>query len=94
MEQANHKSLSIPGKSQADIVMGCQAPDRLSPDYYALRVGNNILGEFGMMGRLGKSVREDAGLALLCLLLPERGARSWRMGDDRRSQSPRWSTRR
>ena len=63
MEQANHKSLSIPGKSQADIVMGCQAPDRLSPDYYALRVGNNILGEFGMMGRLGKSVREDAGLA-------------------------------
>ena len=63
MEKANHKSLSIPGKSQADIVMGCQAPDRLSPDYYALRVGNNILGEFGMMGRLGKSIREDAGLA-------------------------------
>ena len=63
LEQANRKTLSIPGKSQADIVMGCQAPDRLSPDYYALRVGNNILGEFGMMGRLGKSVREDAGLA-------------------------------
>ena len=63
MEEANRKTLSIPGKSQADIVMGCQAPDRLSPDYYALRVGNNILGEFGMMGRLGKSVREDAGLA-------------------------------
>ena len=57
------KSLSIPGKSQADIVMGCQAPDRLSPDYYTLRVGNNILGEFGMMGRLGKRVREEAGLA-------------------------------
>lgn len=57
------KSFNIPGKSQADIVMGCQAPGRLSPDYYALRVGNNILGEFGMMGRLGKSVREEAGLA-------------------------------
>lgn len=63
LEKAVRKSLSIPGKSQADIVMGCQAPDRLSPDYYALRVGNNILGEFGMMGRLGKRVREDAGLA-------------------------------
>jgi zinc protease len=57
------KNISIPGKSQADIVMGCQGPDRLSPDYFPLRVGNNILGEFGMMGRLGKSVREDAGLA-------------------------------
>ncbi|MCB2209410.1 insulinase family protein [bacterium] len=57
------KSLSIPGKSQSDIVMGCQGPDRLSPDYFPLRIGNNILGEFGMMGRLGKSVREDAGLA-------------------------------
>jgi zinc protease len=57
------KSFSIPGKSQADIVMGCQAPDRLSPDYFPLRIGNNILGEFGMMGRLGKSVREEAGLA-------------------------------
>ncbi|MDY6872677.1 MAG: pitrilysin family protein [Chloroflexota bacterium] len=57
------KGISIPGKSQADIVMGCQGPDRLSPDYFPLRIGNNILGEFGMMGRLGKSVREDAGLA-------------------------------
>lgn len=57
------KSISIPGKSQADLVMGCQGPDRLSPDYFPLRIGNNILGEFGMMGRLGKSVREEAGLA-------------------------------
>jgi zinc protease len=63
MKEKTRKSLSIPGKSQADIVMGCQGPDRLSPDYYTLRVGNNILGEFGMMGRLGKRVREDAGLA-------------------------------
>ncbi len=43
--------------------MGAQAPDRLSPDYFPLRIGNNILGEFGMMGRLGNSVREEAGLA-------------------------------
>lgn len=57
------KALNIPGKSQADIVMGTYAPDRLSPDFHALRIGNNILGEFGMMGRLGQSVREDAGLA-------------------------------
>lgn len=43
--------------------MGCLAPDRHSPDFHALRLGNNILGEFGMMGRLGQRVREVAGLA-------------------------------
>ncbi len=63
ISQAARKSLAIPGKSQADIDMGCQAPERPSPDYFPLLIGNNILGEFGMMGRLGKSVREDSGLA-------------------------------
>ena len=61
--ETTRKSLSIPGKSQADIVMGSLAPDRLSPDFHALRIGNNILGEFGMMGRIGQCVREEAGLA-------------------------------
>jgi zinc protease len=63
LKNRNQKGLSIPGKSQADIVMGTHAPDRLSKDFHALRIGNNILGEFGMMGRLGQSVREEAGLA-------------------------------
>jgi zinc protease len=63
IQTSTRKAMSIPGKSQADIVMGSQAPERLSPDYHPLRIGNNILGEFGMMGRLGHSVREQAGLA-------------------------------
>lgn len=63
LQKTQRKNIAIPGKSQADIVMGCQAPDRLSPDYFPLRIGNNILGEFGMMGRLGQRVREEAGLA-------------------------------
>ena len=63
LKKSIRDSITIPGKSQADIVMGSHAPDRLSPDFHALRIGNNILGEFGMMGRLGQSVREDAGLA-------------------------------
>ena len=63
LKKRTQKSTSIPGKSQADIVMGSHAPDRHSPDFHALRIGNNILGEFGMMGRLGQRVREDAGLA-------------------------------
>ena len=63
LQMTTSKSCSIPGKFQADIVMGCLAPERLSPDYYPLLIGNNILGVFGMMGRLGKKVREEAGLA-------------------------------
>lgn len=63
IQQTTRKVLSIPGKYQADIVMGCLAPERLSPDYHPLRLGNNILGEFGMMGRLGHRVREEEGLA-------------------------------
>ncbi len=53
----------IPGKSQADLVMGSQGPSRRSPDYMAASLGNNILGQFGMMGRIGDVVREQSGLA-------------------------------
>lgn len=53
----------IPGKSQVDLVMGSLGPSRLSEDYYAAAVGNSILGQFGMMGRIGASVREKSGLA-------------------------------
>ena len=75
------KTLSIRGKSQADIVMGNLAPERLSPDYYSLRVANNILGEFGMMGRLGQRIREDEGLAYYAYssLSVSRGPGAWEM---------------
>jgi len=75
------KTLSIPGKTQADIVMGSLAPDRLSPDYFALRLGNNILGEFGMMGRIGHRVREEAGLAYYAYssLSVSKGPGAWEM---------------
>lgn len=63
IDETTRKTINIPGKFQADIVMGCTTPERLSPEYYPLQVGNNILGEFGMMGRLGKKVREEAGLS-------------------------------
>ncbi|MGD2159117.1 MAG: pitrilysin family protein [Anaerolineales bacterium] len=53
----------IAGKSQADLVMGAAGPMRRSPDFLAAALGNNILGQFGMMGRIGEAVREKAGLA-------------------------------
>ena len=55
--------VTIPGKSQADLVIGASGPPRKSPDYLAASLGNNILGQFGMMGRIGEAVREKAGLA-------------------------------
>jgi len=57
------KKVEIPGKSQADIVMGCISPLRNSEDYMPASIGNNILGVFGMMGRIGDVVRVQSGLA-------------------------------
>jgi len=50
-------------KFQADLVIGTLAIPRNHPDYFATRVANTILGQFGMMGRLGEQVREEQGLA-------------------------------
>ncbi|NOZ00217.1 MAG: insulinase family protein [Chloroflexi bacterium] len=54
---------AIPGKSQADIVMGTSGPSRRDPDYLAASLGNSVLGQFGLMGRIGDVVRERSGLA-------------------------------
>ena len=43
--------------------MGTYGPRRMDPNYLTASLGNNILGQFGMMGRMGESVRENAGLA-------------------------------
>lgn len=51
------------GKVQADIILGAPAIARPDPDFYAVRVANCILGQFGLMGRLGAKVREEQGLA-------------------------------
>jgi zinc protease len=61
-EPRRHK-VDIPGKYQADIVVGAAGPLRRDPEYLAAALGNNILGQFGMMGRVGEVVREKAGLA-------------------------------
>jgi zinc protease len=53
----------IPGKRQADFLLGCAGPPRHDPDFIAAALGNNILGQFGMYGRIGDVVREQHGLA-------------------------------
>lgn len=57
----NHHT--IEGKSQSDLVIGAMGPRRNDPDYMAASLGNSVLGQFGMMGRIGNVVRERSGLA-------------------------------
>lgn len=57
------KHIPLKEKFQTDVLMGTLGPRRTSADYLAAHLGNHILGQFGMMGRIGESVREKAGLA-------------------------------
>ncbi|MEJ2757975.1 MAG: pitrilysin family protein [Anaerolineales bacterium] len=57
------KSILMPSKSQSDIIIGTAGPPRSSEDFLPASLGNVVLGKFGMMGRLGESLREQAGLA-------------------------------
>ncbi len=63
MAQSQRRHISVPGKYQTDLVMGTLGPRRGSADFMAASLGNSILGQFGMMGRIGDVVREKAGLA-------------------------------
>ena len=63
LAQPQRRHISIPGKSQSDLVMGSLGPSRRSPDFIDASLGNNILGQFGMAGRIGEVVRERSGLA-------------------------------
>jgi zinc protease len=53
----------IAGKVQSDLVIGTTGPKRRDPEFMPAALGNNILGQFGMMGRIGDVVREKSGLA-------------------------------
>jgi zinc protease len=55
--------IELAGKSQTDLIMGTIGPKRCSPDFLSASLGNSVLGQFGMMGRIGEVVREKAGLA-------------------------------
>jgi len=63
VDEIRRASISLPGKSQADMVLGVAGPPRKADDYRAATVANSILGQFGMMGRIGDEVREKRGLA-------------------------------
>jgi zinc protease len=57
------QTVTVEGKTQADIVLGWPGLARTDPDYMKASLANTVLGVFGMMGRLGDSVRDQQGLA-------------------------------
>lgn len=53
----------VEGKTQSDILLGWPGLARKDPDYMCANLTNTILGVFGMMGRLGRNIRDEQGLA-------------------------------
>jgi zinc protease len=74
------RNVSMPGKIQSDIVLGWPGPARRHPRFLAARLANNILGVFGMGGRVGHEVRERNGMAYYaaCALDGGLGPGPWR----------------
>ncbi len=63
MDRTTREHVNIAGKSQTDLMIGAIGPARKSPEFISASLGNNILGQFGMYGRIGDVVREQSGLA-------------------------------
>jgi len=63
LDRRIEQRVSLEDKSQTNVVLGWPGPARSHPDFVPCLVGNNILGLFGMYGRLGLSIREQNGLA-------------------------------
>jgi len=55
--------IPMPGKAQSDIGYGFTAIRRLDPRYHAYWLMNNVLGQFGLGGRLADNIRERQGMA-------------------------------
>lgn len=56
-------TINMPGKAQTDIAYGFTTIRRLDPRYYSYWMMNNILGQFGLGGRLADNIRERQGMA-------------------------------
>jgi zinc protease len=57
------RQIPMPGKAQTDIAYGFTTISRLDPRFYAYWMMNNVLGQFGLGGRLADNIRERQGMA-------------------------------
>ena len=55
--------IPMPAKAQADIVYGFTTILRSDPAFHAYWIMNTVLGQYGIGGRLGRSIRERQGMA-------------------------------
>lgn len=63
LQKSTTRKFKIPGKAQSDLVIGTSGPRRKDPEFVPASLGNSVLGQFGMAGRIGEVVREQSGLA-------------------------------
>jgi zinc protease len=63
LAEQRRQFVPVEGKTQADIVLGWPGLARNDPDFMQANLTNTVLGVFGMMGRLGDTVRDEQGLA-------------------------------
>jgi zinc protease len=63
ISEHRRRDTAIPGKTQSDLVLGWIGLTRRDPDFFSAFLANSVLGQFGMMGRVGERVREEKGLA-------------------------------
>lgn len=61
--EVHERRVVLPDKIQSDIALGFPAIRRRDPRFHAAALLNSILGQFAMGGRLGRSVREEQGMA-------------------------------
>lgn len=61
IQPAQHKNLPFPHSTQDTIVMGLPILTADSPDYFAMLVGNYVLGGGGFDSRLMKKLRDEKG---------------------------------
>ena len=57
------RSIEMIGKAQSDVAYGFTTVPRLDSRFYAYWMMNNILGQFGLGGRLADNIRERQGMA-------------------------------
>jgi zinc protease len=62
-DRRRERAIVMPGKSQTDIAYAFTTVRRLDPRYDAYWMMNNILGQFGLGGRLADNIRERQGMA-------------------------------
>jgi len=75
----SRRTVALPGKSEAIVMLGGNGITRDNPDYYAAFLANRILGGGDLNSRLMKSLRQEGGMTygVYSYFFPVLGERPW-----------------